>query len=77
MYSKNAPYPVQLEAGATVYVCRCGKSATPPFCDGSHKKLATGETPLAHTAGAGGAVYVCGCGRSGTAPFCDGSHSKS
>ncbi|MBS4097715.1 MAG: CDGSH iron-sulfur domain-containing protein [Sulfuricella sp.] len=74
MYSRNTPYEVPVKAGDTVYVCRCGKSANPPFCDGSHQKLDTGETPLAHNAAGDGAIYVCGCGKTGSSPFCDGSH---
>lgn len=27
-----------LSAADKVYLCRCGKSANKPFCDGSHKK---------------------------------------
>ncbi len=30
--------PLQVEAGKDVYVCRCGESKNPPFCDGSHAK---------------------------------------
>jgi len=26
----------QMEAGETVYLCRCGLSEKKPFCDGSH-----------------------------------------
>lgn len=25
--------------GETVYLCRCGHSASKPFCDGAHKKV--------------------------------------
>ena len=25
--------------GETVALCRCGQSATKPFCDGAHKKV--------------------------------------
>jgi len=27
-----------LKQEGKVYLCRCGKSANKPFCDGSHKK---------------------------------------
>lgn len=75
MNNKPSPYEVPVKAGDTVYLCRCGKSANPPFCDGSHKNQGGEATPLAHTAAADGVVYVCGCGKSGNTPYCDGSHS--
>ena len=28
--------PLDIEAGEPVYLCRCGGSASKPFCDGSH-----------------------------------------
>jgi CDGSH-type Zn-finger protein len=76
MYSKNAPYVVPLQAGQTVYLCRCGKTANPPFCDGAHETHNTGLSPQAHTAEKDGEIYACGCGRSGSMPFCDGTHAK-
>lgn len=27
----------QIDSGRTVALCRCGRSAVKPFCDGSHK----------------------------------------
>jgi 3-phenylpropionate/trans-cinnamate dioxygenase ferredoxin subunit len=49
---KNGPYEVSGRPdladaqGATrlaeedpIYLCRCGRSATKPFCDGTHKKV--------------------------------------
>lgn len=76
MYSKKSPYEVPVKAGATVYVCRCGKTANPPFCDGSHQKLDSGVTPLAHTASEDATLWVCGCGKTANNPFCDGAHKN-
>lgn len=76
MYSKNSPYEVQIKKDDAVYICRCGKTANAPYCDGSHSRLGTGVTPLEVTASEDKSVYVCGCGKSGNMPFCDGSHKK-
>jgi CDGSH-type Zn-finger protein len=72
--AQRAPYPVEVEAGKTYYWCRCGKSASQPFCDGSHKG---GEfTPTAWTATASETVYFCGCKHSGKGALCDGTHKR-
>ena len=28
-----------IESEDEIWLCRCGKSATKPFCDGAHKKV--------------------------------------
>lgn len=70
--ASNQPIEVALVAGQTYCWCSCGKSATQPFCDGSHQ--GTAFQPLAHTATETKTVWLCGCKRTGNAPFCDGSH---
>jgi len=67
------PYQVEVEEGKTYAWCRCGRSKTQPFCDGSHK--GTGFEPVVFTAEATETVYLCGCKDTGDPPFCDGSHN--
>jgi len=31
------PIPIMLEGGKSYWWCACGRSKSPPFCDGSHK----------------------------------------
>lgn len=71
---QKAPYPVDVEAGKTYYWCTCGRSASQPFCDGSHKD--TSFTPERFEAGESRTLYFCGCKATGKAPLCDGTHSK-
>ncbi len=68
----NRPVPVNLEAGKTYYFCTCGKSASQPFCDGSHK--GSGLAPKPFKAEKDGTAYLCQCKATANAPFCDGSH---
>lgn len=68
------PVKVELEDGKDYYWCRCGRSKSQPFCDGSHK--GTDITPQKFTADKTGATPLCQCKATGNAPFCDGSHTK-
>lgn len=67
-----APYKVQVEGGKLYVWCACGRSATQPFCDGSHK--GTGLTPVPWRAEESGDAWFCGCKGTGSRPMCDGTH---
>ncbi len=76
MYTRGEPYAHTLKSGETAYICQCGHSNTPPFCDGSHTKH-PGTEPLIYTVAKDETVYICGCGKTGNKPWCDGSHTAS
>ena len=72
--AQKSPYAVEVEAGKSYWWCACGKSASQPFCDGSHK--GTEFSPIEYQADKDGTVYFCGCKHSKNGVQCDGSHSK-
>ncbi len=72
--AQKEPIAVDLEAGKTYYWCACGRSATQPFCDGSHKD--TGIEPLAFTADEAKTAYLCACKKTAGKPYCDGAHKE-
>lgn len=71
--AQNAPYPVEVEAGKSYFWCACGKSASQPFCDGSHQ--GTDILPQKFTADESKKIYFCGCKKTANSPMCDGSHN--
>ena len=68
------PAKVDLEKGKNYLWCRCGRSASQPFCDGSHR--GTEITPLKFTADKSASAALCQCKASANAPYCDGSHAS-
>jgi CDGSH-type Zn-finger protein/mannose-6-phosphate isomerase-like protein (cupin superfamily) len=64
----------EVKAGRRYLWCRCGRSKSQPFCDGSH--VGTGFLPVLFEAKRDEDVIFCGCKQTGTGPFCDGSHSN-
>lgn len=67
--------PMMVTPAAGTYAwCQCGKTKTPPYCDGSHE--GTGITPLMFEADGKTEIALCTCGLTGNPPYCDGSHEK-
>lgn len=71
--ARPAPFAVEVEDGKTYVWCACGRSATQPFCDGSHE--GTGLTPVPYKAEETATVFFCGCKNTKNRPLCDGTHS--
>jgi mannose-6-phosphate isomerase-like protein (cupin superfamily)/CDGSH-type Zn-finger protein len=74
LVARPKPFLVTLEGGRTYFWCACGRSASQPFCDGSH--LGTGITPRKLLAPRTEEVLLCGCKQTAGAPFCDGAHTN-
>ena len=69
----KTPMQVDLEPGE-YHWCACGRSASQPFCDGSHR--GSGIVPLAFTADAAETAHLCICKQTGNPPYCDGAHAS-
>jgi CDGSH iron-sulfur domain-containing protein 3 len=72
--ASRMPYVVDVEKGKTYWWCACGRSATQPYCDGSHQ--VSGISPLQFTATRSEKIWLCGCKRSQRPPLCDGRHNR-
>ena len=70
--AQKSPCAVEVEAGKSYFWCSCGKSASQPFCDGSHK--GSEFTPVKYEATETKKVHFCACKHSKNGVLCDGSH---
>lgn len=70
---QKGPFVDQCEPGKYAW-CACERSATYPYCDGSHR--ATDRLPIKVVFEKPCTVVWCACGASANKPFCDGSHSR-
>jgi CDGSH-type Zn-finger protein len=72
--AQKSPYGVDVEEGKSYFWCACGKSASQPFCDGSHQD--TDILPVKFEATESKKVFFCGCKQSGSPIMCDGTHNS-
>lgn len=70
----RTPMPVDVTEGETYWWCTCGRSASQPFCDGSHNAEDCSFSPMEWTAPATRTMFFCTCKHTKKGPLCDGSH---
>ncbi|HUD46513.1 MAG TPA: CDGSH iron-sulfur domain-containing protein [Candidatus Baltobacteraceae bacterium] len=70
---QKSPIVQETQAG-TYWWCTCGRSASQPFCDGSHQ--GSQFSPIEVEINPGKTVAWCACKHSKNKPFCDGSHCQ-
>lgn len=75
MFTSGKPHVATVNAGKSIYICQCGHTSRPPYCDGSHNQH-PGTEPYVHNATKDETLYICGCGKTTNKPWCNGNHSK-
>lgn len=70
--TQKGPYVMEVEPGTYAW-CACGRSASQPYCDGSH--AGSGFAPIIEKVVEAKKLAWCGCRMSANKPFCDGTHS--
>jgi CDGSH-type Zn-finger protein len=66
------PIMLEVKEGETYWWCRCGRSKSQPFCDGSHE--GTSFEPLEWKARRNQKLNFCTCKHTKRPPYCDDSH---